>query len=77
MLQLLWTLPEDGDFLWTEAGAMSIFILWRNERGERELATPSLERDLILPGVVRDTVLQLTRQKYKDIKGKKKHNDHL
>ncbi|KAL8442182.1 hypothetical protein Emed_007380 [Eimeria media] len=53
--QLLWTLPEGGDFLLTEAGAMSLFILKETERGSLELITPSLERDLILPGIMRDS----------------------
>ncbi|PFH35471.1 Branched-chain-amino-acid aminotransferase [Besnoitia besnoiti] len=59
--QLLWTVPEGDDYLWCEGGAMSLFLFWTNEQGENELATPALERSLILPGVVRDTVLTLAK----------------
>ncbi|CBZ50201.1 branched-chain-amino-acid aminotransferase, related [Neospora caninum Liverpool] len=64
--QLLWTVPEGDDYIWCEGGAMSLFLFWKNENGENELATPALERDLILPGIVRDTVLTLARG-YPDI----------
>nr|PIL99092.1 Branched-chain-amino-acid aminotransferase [Toxoplasma gondii COUG] len=64
--QLLWTVPESDDYIWCEGGAMSLFVFWRNETGNNELATPALERDLILPGIVRDTVLTLARG-YPDI----------
>ncbi|KAL8429401.1 hypothetical protein Efla_001239 [Eimeria flavescens] len=68
--QLLWTFPEGGDFMLTEAGAMSLFVLWEAEEagGGLELATPLLTRDLILPGIIRDSILQLVRHKYKSIK---------
>ncbi|KAL8431807.1 hypothetical protein ACSSS7_005045 [Eimeria intestinalis] len=50
ILHLLWTLPENGDFLLTEAGAMSLFLLKETESGSLELLTPSLDRGLVLPG---------------------------
>ncbi|OXB70029.1 UNVERIFIED_CONTAM: hypothetical protein H355_008322, partial [Colinus virginianus] len=45
---------------------MSIFLYWTNEEGKAELATPALEPDLILPGIMRDTVLHIGRT-YPDI----------
>ena len=44
----------------TEVGAMNLFVLWKNEQGETELATPPLDGS-ILPGVTRDSILSLTR----------------
>lgn len=43
-----------------EAGMMNFFILWQNET-ELELVTPPLD-GTILPGVTRDSVLQLARE---------------
>lgn len=40
---------------------MNMFVLLRNERGETELVTPPLD-GTILPGVTRDSILQLARQ---------------
>lgn len=41
---------------------MNIFVYWKNEQGEMELITPPLERGLILPGVTRDSLLELARE---------------
>ena len=40
----------------TEVGTSNIFFIWKNEEGEEELITAPLE-GLVLPGVVRDSVL--------------------
>ncbi|KER28274.1 hypothetical protein T265_04873 [Opisthorchis viverrini] len=48
------------DELITEAGTMNIFVFWTNEQGEKELRTPPLS-GLILPGVTRQSVLEITR----------------
>lgn len=39
---------------------MNLFILWQNENDELELVTPPLDGS-ILPGVTRDSILQLAR----------------
>ena len=39
---------------------MNIFAFWENPEGEREVITPPLS-DIILPGVTRDSVIQLIR----------------
>ncbi|KAJ1354299.1 hypothetical protein KIN20_011182 [Parelaphostrongylus tenuis] len=46
----------------TEAGAMNIFLHWKNKNGEDELITPSLESGLILPGITRQSILELSRE---------------
>jgi branched-chain amino acid aminotransferase len=46
----------------TEAGTMNIFFLWRDrETGEKTLVTPTLEDGTILPGVTRQSVIDLAR----------------
>ncbi|XP_050442499.1 branched-chain-amino-acid aminotransferase, cytosolic [Adelges cooleyi] len=57
--QLLWLFGEDRQI--TEAGTMNVFIFYKNQNGEKVLCTPPLN-GLILPGITRRTVLDLTRQ---------------
>jgi branched-chain amino acid aminotransferase len=58
--QTLWLI--DGDRI-TEANGMNIFAVIRSKDSEKlELATPPLD-GLILPGVTRDSVLKLAREK--------------
>lgn len=40
---------------------MNFFMLWKNEKGEKELVTPPLD-GTILPGVTRDSILTLTKE---------------
>ncbi|KAE9413358.1 hypothetical protein Angca_006213, partial [Angiostrongylus cantonensis] len=58
--QVLWLYGEEEEV--TEVGTMNIFVYWRNEEAEMELITPPLERGLILPGVTRDSLLELARE---------------
>ncbi|GFN78740.1 Branched-chain-amino-acid aminotransferase [Plakobranchus ocellatus] len=46
----------------TEVGAMNLFVYWINENGEEELITPPLDSGLILPGIVRKSLLEIARQ---------------
>jgi len=55
--QVLW-LTND---LVTEVGTSNIFFLWKNKQGEKELVTAPLE-GLILPGVTRESILDLARE---------------
>lgn len=55
---MLWLFGDDHQL--TEVGTMNIFAYWENEKGEREVITPPLS-DIILPGVTRDSVIQLIR----------------
>uniref|UniRef100_A0A7N6BE32 Branched-chain-amino-acid aminotransferase n=1 Tax=Anabas testudineus TaxID=64144 RepID=A0A7N6BE32_ANATE len=57
--QVLWLYGEDHQI--TEAGTMNIFLHWINEDGEEELATPPLD-GIILPGITRQSILELTRK---------------
>uniref|UniRef100_A0A8C5G3W4 Branched-chain-amino-acid aminotransferase n=1 Tax=Gouania willdenowi TaxID=441366 RepID=A0A8C5G3W4_GOUWI len=55
--QVLWLYGDDNQI--TEGGTMNIFLHWINEDGDEELATPPLD-GLILPGVTRQSILELT-----------------
>ena len=56
--QILWLGPENTV---TEVGAMNMFFLFVNDDGQKELITAPLE-GTVLPGVTRDSVLQLAGQ---------------
>ena len=58
--QMLWLF---GDEHWvTEVGTMNQFFFWKNaQTGRRELVTAPLD-GTILPGVTRDSILQLARE---------------
>lgn len=58
--QVLWLYDDDEKL--TEVGTMNIFAYWINEQGERELVTPPLAEGLILPGVTRQSLLDLARE---------------
>jgi len=60
--QVLWLGP--GGVV-DEVGAMNFLMLWTNEQGERELVTAPLD-GTILPGITRDSILTIAREKYKD-----------
>ncbi|XP_041059449.1 branched-chain-amino-acid aminotransferase, cytosolic [Carcharodon carcharias] len=57
--QVLWLYGDEHHV--TEAGTMNLFLYWINEHGEEELVTPPLD-GVILPGVVRQSILDLTRK---------------
>ncbi|XP_072922168.1 branched-chain-amino-acid aminotransferase, cytosolic [Hemitrygon akajei] len=57
--QVLWLYENDERI--TEAGTMNLFLYWINEHGEEELATHPLD-GIILPGVIRQSILDLTRK---------------
>lgn len=58
--QVLWLFGEDEEI--TEVGAMNIMGIWVNKEGKKELVTAGLEAGLILPGVTRNSILDLARQ---------------
>jgi branched-chain amino acid aminotransferase len=58
--QILWLFGEEEEL--TEVGTMNCFVFWINEQGEKELATPPLSNGTILPGITRDSILELTRK---------------
>ncbi|CDQ83932.1 unnamed protein product [Oncorhynchus mykiss] len=57
--QVLWLYGDDHQI--TEVGTMNMFLFWNNEKGEEELATPPLD-GIILPGITRQSILELTRK---------------
>ncbi|XP_064150086.1 branched-chain-amino-acid aminotransferase, mitochondrial isoform X4 [Loxodonta africana] len=56
--QVLWLCGPDHQL--TEVGTMNIFVYWTHEDGVLELVTPPLD-GVILPGVVRQSVLDLAQ----------------
>lgn len=62
--QVLWLYGPEHYL--TEVGTMNIFVLYRDENGDKVLVTPPLN-GLILPGVIRQSVIDLTLQ-WKDVK---------
>uniref|UniRef100_A0A2M3Z096 Branched-chain-amino-acid aminotransferase n=1 Tax=Anopheles braziliensis TaxID=58242 RepID=A0A2M3Z096_9DIPT len=57
--QVLWLYGDDHQL--TEVGVMNIFMFYMKKNGERELLTPPLD-GLILPGITRDSIVQLCHQ---------------
>ncbi|DAZ92625.1 TPA: hypothetical protein N0F65_011891 [Lagenidium giganteum] len=57
--QNLWLFGPEHEV--TEVGTMNFFVHWINEKGEKELVTPPLTRGDILPGITRDSILELAR----------------
>ncbi|KAJ2614152.1 branched-chain-amino-acid transaminase bat2 [Coemansia sp. RSA 1365] len=57
--QILWLLGDDHYV--TEVGTMNFFIFWTNTEGKKELVTAPLD-GIILPGVTRDSLLELARK---------------
>merc|ERR1711874_503395 len=57
--QCLWLFGEDHEI--TEVGAMNLFILLRGDDGVHELVTPPLSTGVILPGVTRRSIVELTQ----------------
>ena len=55
--QVLWLFGPDHQL--TEVGTMNIFILLRKSNGRLELITPPLSDGLILPGVTRQSLIEL------------------
>jgi len=41
---------------------MNFFMFWINEKGHKELVTPPLSSGLILPGITRESLLELASQ---------------
>lgn len=57
--QVLWLFGEDRQI--TEVGTMNVFVVLKGTSGQVQLVTPPLGDGLILPGIVRDSILRLAR----------------
>lgn len=55
--QVLWLIND----IVTEVGVMNFFVHWVNKQGVKELVTCPLD-GTILPGVVRDSIIQLSKE---------------
>jgi branched-chain amino acid aminotransferase len=60
--QVLWLL--NGQV--TEAGASNFFVMWKSREGKPQLVTAPLGDKIILDGVTRRSILQLTRERLSD-----------
>ena len=58
--QVLWLFGPDEEI--TEVGAMNFMAIWKNKQGKKELITAPLDQGLILPGVTRQSILELARK---------------
>lgn len=60
--QTLWLFGDEKYV--TEAGASNFFVVWENKTsGKLELVTPSLDTGVILPGITRQSVLDISRER--------------
>lgn len=57
--QILWTFGDNDEV--TEVGAMNVFFLLKKADGGKELVTPPLTRGDILPGVTRQSIIELAK----------------
>ena len=60
-LQILWLFGDENYV--TEAGGSNFFVVWKNEKGEREMVTAPLGDGVILEGVTRASVLDLCQER--------------
>jgi branched-chain amino acid aminotransferase len=58
--QVLWLQGKKRKI--TEVGAMNLMVVWINKDGERELFTASLDDGTVLPGVTRESILELAKE---------------
>ena len=60
-LKVLWLFGPDHEV--TEVGAMNVFAFLEDKStGKRELVTPPLDKGIILPGVTRRSIVELTSE---------------
>lgn len=57
----LWLFGPDLQI--TEAGSSNFFVIWRNAAGRLELVTSPVGDGLILPGITRQSILTLARER--------------
>ncbi|MCJ1355376.1 MAG: hypothetical protein MMC33_005367 [Icmadophila ericetorum] len=59
--QILWLFGKDCQV--TEAGASNFFLVWRTPEGKLQLVTAPLDDKIILDGVTRRSILDLTKER--------------
>lgn len=66
--QVLWLLPGlNGGLGVTEAGASNFFVVWKTKEGKVEMVTAPLGNKIILDGVTRRSLVELSRERLKDV----------
>lgn len=60
--QVLWLFGEEC--VVTEAGGSNFFVLWKTREGQLELVTAPLGEGIILPGVTRQSVIDLVHERF-------------
>jgi branched-chain amino acid aminotransferase len=70
--QTLWLFGSGGGGQVTEVGTMNFFVVWRTPAGRTELATAPLD-GTILPGVTRQSILDLARARWPDVDVAERH----
>lgn len=63
--QTLWLFGDDRKV--TEAGAMNMMFFLKNKKGQRELVTASLNDGTVLPGITRQSLLELAKNMKKEV----------
>lgn len=59
--QILWLFGDDCTI--TEAGASNFFVVWRTKEGKLQLVTADLNKRIVLDGVTRRSILELSRER--------------
>jgi len=76
--QNLWLFRNDeGREEVTEVGSMNQFFLWKTKAGEKELITAPLDDGTILPGVTRESIIDLCRAKGITVTERKYYMDEI
>lgn len=59
--QILWLFGPDDEV--TEAGASNFFVIWKTRDGKLQMITAPLQDKLILEGITRRSVLEITKER--------------
>ena len=62
--QILWLFGPDSEV--TEAGASNFFVVWKTRDGKMQLITAPLVDKIILEGITRRSVLEITKERLGD-----------
>lgn len=73
--QILWLFGNNASV--TEAGASNFFVVWKTKEGKQQLITAPLEDNLILEGVTRASVLDITTDRLTAANASKYNVDSL
>ncbi|KAJ6110215.1 hypothetical protein N7486_002450 [Penicillium sp. IBT 16267x] len=60
--EVLWLYGHENQI--TEAGSSNVFVIWKSPEGKLQLVTAPLEENLILAGITRQSLLDLSRKRF-------------